>query len=216
MPSEGAKVTLYSLSLYYTDTTGPGYRTRDFLPRNLIKSLKQAYFKGYSSVTVGGRNRTISTDDPSVALAFFAEQFASLPLSKPYPIHLCAIPDSQCTVAAERSSNVQRMVEAACAGRTDATSWDGLRFNAVMPKSSETNMRDQQRLYDAIRIVRPIPSGKIVLIDDVCTSGAHLLAAARRLREAGASAVEAAVAGRTTHTQHDKVMGWFQEDLEGG
>ena len=44
------------------------------------------------------------------------------------------------------------------------------------------------------------PAGRCVLVDDVFTSGATLLAAAAALREAGAPAVDAVTFARARHT----------------
>jgi hypothetical protein len=59
--------------------------------------------------------------------------------------------------------------------------YSGLRFTEVMPKSHAGGSRDKSHLYDKMILAEPYPGGTPILFDDVCTTGAHLFAAQRRL-----------------------------------
>lgn len=74
---------------------------------------------------------------------------------------------------------------------------DGLvRVAATAAQSSLPLEQRQRNLRNAFAAGGPLP-GRVVLVDDVMTSGATLAAAARALREGGATEVRAWVAART-------------------
>jgi hypothetical protein len=59
-----------------------------------------------------------------------------------------------------------------------------------------------------------IPPGICVLIDDVTTSGGHLIAAAWKLEDGGRIARLAVCCGRTAHDQWDDPLEPYEEDLD--
>ena len=79
--------------------------------------------------------------------------------------------------------------------------WDRLRWKTIMTPSSQGGTRDPQELYDNLVVTKEPPKGSLVLIDDVRTTGAHLLAAAGRLAEKGARVPLAVCAARTVWNQ---------------
>ena len=54
----------------------------------------------------------------------------------------------------------------------------------------------------------------VVLFDDVLTTGSQMIGACRRFAKVGMAPSLAFVVGRTTHEQHEKMIGWEKEQLE--
>ena len=76
-----------------------------------------------------------------------------------------------------------------------------------MPKSSETNHRDEQELYEAtVFNVKNLLSAHMIVLDDVCTTGAHARAAARRLTEQDSDSLSAMSVARTTQDINDELF----------
>jgi hypothetical protein len=205
---------LLTFCRYYT---GPFPRNQEYFDSHkLVKSIKDEEFRGYVDVRIHDQNYRIEQSNRELALMWFADSMRKLSWSQDLSHYfLCAIPDSACTVSACRPSKVSRLVEAVATELPGINIWDGLRFSRVMPKSSETNMRDLQVLYDAMSVVQSPPgSGEILLIDDVCTTGAHLRAASARIRESEGHCRVAICAARTTLEQSSPALGTLEESLE--
>ena len=67
------------------------------------------------------------------------------------------------------------------------------------PTASQTGLSPAERASNvrgAFAAVEPLPGARLLLVDDVCTTGATLGAAARALRRAGAARVDALVVTR--------------------
>jgi len=93
--------------------------------------------------------------------------------------------------------------------------WDRLRWKTIMTPSSQGGTRDPQELYDNLVVTKqPPPKGSLMLIDDVRTTGAHLLAAAARLAEKGGRVPLAICAARTVWNQDEEPFSILEEQLE--
>jgi predicted amidophosphoribosyltransferase len=100
---------------------------------------------------------------------------------------LIPIPSSK-TIASSaddfRTAQIARAVAAQC--NPPATISAVLRWNHVMPSANEEGgSRDQRVLYPNLTVISRIPAGTCVCIDDVATSGGHLIAAAWKLADLG-------------------------------
>lgn len=78
-----------------------------------------------------------------------------------------------------------------------AVVFDGLRFKNAMPSARKGGVRNPRILLANMVVTSPLPAGQIVLIDDVCTSGGHLLAAQHLIGEKRVTC--AITCGRTVH-----------------
>lgn len=87
------------------------------------------------------------------------------------------------------------MVQAACASQANLTPLDALRFTKEIQKASKGGTRNAKELYEALKVMVPRQQGKVLLVDDLFTSGAHMKAALARLTEAGFDVRCAAVCG---------------------
>ena len=70
-------------------------------------------------------------------------------------------------------------------------------FDKVQQKSREGGPRDPKHFEQAYRVIRDL-KGPLILLDDVCTGGGHLIAAHRRLHRPESPVVLACTFCRTT------------------
>jgi predicted amidophosphoribosyltransferase len=95
-----------------------------------------------------------------------------------------------------------------------ATLWDGLRFKKTLTKSREGGPRDVGTLYDNLDVIAPIPTdAQIILIDDVCTGGGHLKAAAKRIVEGGGECIFSICIARTANDKTRPAQGVLTDSL---
>jgi hypothetical protein len=176
--------------------------------RDIVRAVKGETFGGSVWLTVGGVRRTLDKNHPEVAFEWFVEQVqltTRFPLAGNY--YLCPIPDSKCTVSSGRPSKTMRLAEALTKGIHKLAIWDGLRFTREMPKSRDSKMRDEEVLYQALITISAVPNGHIILLDDVCTTGAHARAAARRLLRGDKTSISSMSVARTMLNPDEQVLG---------
>ena len=184
--------------------------------RVLVRCLKGESFKGYFVCDVDGVRTRIDENNSGPAFNYVGNMIgAGLKFQQGEKYYLCCIPDSRCTVNAGRPSKVERLARAIMNNAPQVQLWDGIRFKRIMPKSSETNERNPAVLYEAMQIISP-PStdGTILLLDDVCTTGAHFQAAAALLKRNGIKKLSAICAARTTHNSQENSFGKLKENME--
>lgn len=81
--------------------------------------------------------------------------------------------------------------------------------------SKEGGPRDPETLYKNLAPIEGLrKESRVVLVDDVMTSGGHLRACAAKLRQAGATVVIALCGSRTTYSQDKNAFTTFEGDLE--
>jgi predicted amidophosphoribosyltransferase len=92
----------------------------------------------------------------------------------------------------------------------DAKVFDCLRWEKPMEK----RIRDPRFLYENLAFIgRRIPEGTPILVDDVRTTGAHLLAAAAKLKDKGVRCKRAITCGRTPLQQESAPFSVLEEEL---
>ena len=194
-----------------------GWRRSDFDVNKLVKSLKGEPVKGYSHLRdVNNKIHRIAEGDNTPALLYFsawaARRLLSLKLGR---IALVPVPSSSCT--SYRSDTTPCAMARAIQERLGRTAsvqqW--LRFVEKMPKSHEGGTRRVEVLEKQLRVSSKMAApATVVLIDDVKTTGAHMKACARKLREFGAVADVAVVAASTVWDQVPDPWSLDPDDLE--
>jgi hypothetical protein len=121
------------------------------------------------------------------------------------PCGLVPVPDATCDLKADRRSNTYRLAdELACALGPEAAIVDVLRWIRPMARAhSADGSRDPQVLYGRLRLRDrswPLARQRLVLVDDVVASGAHLRAAAAFLTDWGAAVLCAICAAGCSET----------------
>jgi hypothetical protein len=210
-------LVVHALGSYatYSDSTAK-WRQEDYNVCKLVKSIKGEEFNGYTKMQ-DTNGRWVRFDRGSNANSMFlfsdwaAKRLLELELGEvvlvPVPSHAC--------VAFEYESAPSRMARSLAAlSRRSATVERWLRFNRVMPASHEGGGRDQATIEASLVVSPDVRACRIVLIDDVKTSGAHLRACANALRRVGATVEVAIVAGATTQTQVENPLEISPVDLE--
>jgi hypothetical protein len=181
---------------------------------NIVRAIKGDSFNGYADLKIGSVWKRLTSESPQIAFEWFAENVKSqTKFAKETTYYLCPIPDSQCTSGCGRPPKTIALAQALVSRLPQLVIWDSLRFSKVMPKSSLTNMRNEEVIFQALRCPSPIPDGHIILLDDVCTSGSHAKASARRLGQAGADSVSAMSVARTTQNSADALFGFRSDPL---
>jgi hypothetical protein len=180
---------VYSFLRYLT--VGGNWHQSYYDTNKLVKCLKGASFNGYVDVVSKGKRTRIEESNSEDAIEHLGALIGTQLTLKPnVTYYLCSVPDSSCTVKANRVSKVDRLARAIQRNAPILKIWDGLRFKRKMPKSSETNERDPAVLYQSLELLADPPTdGTFILVDDVCTSGAHFKAAAALLRARGVKAI---------------------------
>ena len=179
---------------------------------NFVKAIKGEPLKGWARLRIKEYDLLLEKEHPEKALPWIGEVIAKQ-FTWDENLVLCPMPDSECTIDKIRCSNVYPLVQSIASHLPNGI-WDGLRWKHEMQKSRQGGPRDPETLFANLAISIPVPTDKkIVIIDDVCTSGGHIRAAEARIRETGGQARAAICAARTTLDQLHPALGLVTEEL---
>lgn len=202
-------------SYSYEDTE---WRNIDYDINKFVKALKQKEFKGGGGLTdVYGSRLLFSQAKPSNALTIFAcwgaRRLRQLNLGE---VTLVPVPSSKCVEFGMDSAPMRMTMALGSIARKDgATVEPWLRFREAMLSASSDGGTRNTAVIQANLVGSPaIANRRVVLIDDVKTTGNHLRACAAVLRNAGADVSTVLVAARTTWDQHPHPLRLDPEDLE--
>jgi hypothetical protein len=192
------------------------WRQDDYNVNKLVKALKGKEFKGHADIRgADGRSRRITHQNPQAALLLFSMWAATrLRDQQLHRVVLVPVPSSSCTVFGQPTAPMQMAtsVQALLGRPCRVEPW--LRFQQVMTKSSEGGTRNPVTLRQALVASDDVAACEVVLVDDVKTTGAHLKACARVLREHGASVSTALVAAATVWAPAPRPWVIDPEDIE--
>ncbi len=201
-----------SCCTYLTADNVP-WRGLDYDAHDFVHAVKAHPFEGYVQLMSRGRTYRISSTNCDIALTIFGHMVADAGITHGFtgPLALVPVPNSKNDVASLSSrsagaaprtrAQAEALVHELSGGASVA---DVLRWSEPLPSaSSGGGSRDPQELYEKLRVVGALPDqhARIVLVDDVLTSGGHLQACAAMLRHRGADVVLAVVAGRSDRAQ---------------
>jgi predicted amidophosphoribosyltransferase len=209
-------VTVVSFAQYLTRSEQP-WRQDDWHSSKFIKAIKGEPVNGYALVPVSGIRRELRQANAGDAADWFGEMAAEYLRGNPLKGSLVfvPIPNSSCTVKSRKPPSTYRLAEAIVSRLKNAIVWDGLRLAVAMQKSRQGGTRDPQEIYDNLRITQAIPKDAgLVLVDDVRTTGAHMLAAHAKLIREGGKVLLGICAGRTTWEQEPQPFAVATEGLE--
>lgn len=187
--------------------SGEVWNQYDYDAYKLVQTLKGKPINGYATLKAPAGNWVkITAEAPQPAFDLFGEwgssQLVGMGLTAGI---LMPIPSSDC-LALGQDEKGRRLAQAIATRSPGFSVVEGLHWNVQLPKSSEGGPRDVGTLIKNLRIAQNIPKVPIVLVDDVTTSGGHLLACARGLRSFGHTVENAICAAQTVWGHSDVAM----------
>jgi hypothetical protein len=197
-----------SFSRYLTDPTQK-WLPEHYRVRNIVRAIKGDPFNGYASLRIGNVIKRLDSANPQVAVEWFVDRVATEIKFSNGDHFLCPIPGSQCTPSSTETPRTLQLAQSLSQRLPQLKVWDHLRFKEPMAKK----IRDEEVLYRNLVCTARVPSGYLILLDDVCTTGAHARAAQRRLQEDGAGEMCAMSVTRTMHSPDEKVFGVRSDPL---
>lgn len=200
--------------------SGEQWNQADWDASAFVKALKGRDFNGYVRLQMAtGEWLNARANDRAPAFRRFGEWAAVVlqELVRQQQVDaertlLMPVPSSSC-VAFGTDAKGAGLVGAIAAASPGFTPVDGLHWRQALKKASEGGTRDAAVLQ-ANLIVRAGPPRQIVLVDDVATSGGHLLACARALRAQGHDVEHAICAAQTVWNHPDNMWAIPSRDLE--
>lgn len=194
---------------------GVQWRDSDYRAMNMVRALKRKPLKGYFDVQVAGVLRRFTrenvgefVDRVPIALARTILRHHDAPAT------LVPIPNSHVVDPATPDFHTLTL---ACqiAGNSGGryTVQPALVFQEPQQKSHEGGPRDPNIIEAAYKVVAEV-LGPVILIDDVCTLGGHLIAARWKLHSANSPVALACTFGRSTKQQVQDPLGPIEEMLD--
>lgn len=204
----------YAFYLHYLTEVAAKWRPLDFNSRVIVKGLKQEPFNGYLEAKVGGKTRRFDQTNVEELVKIILPQIGrKLRESIEGPISIVPVPNSGMAVGAKgpfRTVELASFVAAGCGD--DATVCQAIRWDAPRNKAHQNAEFRHPGLYEPHMVFDEKPTGRVVLFDDVLTSGSQMIAAARTLAKFGFEAERAIVVARATTAQENKKLWKYRED----
>lgn len=183
-------------------------------PIYLIRALKHLSNGPHNAAYRLNRSSTLDTKNVGQALKWFGKlgkMVLGVQKLSP-PVVLVPIPDSNCTPGC--SPRTLRLCQAIAVQTSRAILIsDILRWKNPQTPSHRGGTRDKERLCRQLVVSRLPDRGTIVLVDDVLTTGAHILASAEKIKRAGFRCEHALCVARTEARSDEDVFGIRQVTL---
>jgi hypothetical protein len=209
-----ANLKLLSLCAYLTDSEAE-WRAEDHRATKMVKAIKGDPIKGYFHSIVGGRRRTYDQSN--------IQEFVDR-IPRALAINILRHHDGPATIVPIPNSHVIARITpgfktlefankiAGHSGRKFRVA-PALVFHEVQKKSREGGPRHPSHFEKAYKVLER-PKGPIILFDDVCTGGGHLMAAHWLLHREDSPVALACTFGRTTKQQLENPIGLRAEELD--
>jgi len=200
-----------------SETWTDGWKDEDYRARNLVKAIKKLAFNGHSDFTVNRKSYRVDStaNGQQIALSLVAATLANRIAAAGYAAaNIVPIPSST-TTDPNLDFTGKRIADAIQKSNDKLISYPILCFDEEQASSSSGGGgRNSYNIERHLISVTHQPNQPIVLLDDVCSTGAHLIAAARLFRKHGAEVADAFVVGRTALTRPQKMFSVSTEELD--
>jgi hypothetical protein len=205
---------LISLCSYFTDRDAIR-RPEDHRANKMVKAIKGDEINGYFYSRVGGKQRKYTQRNVHEFVERIPRALATNIMRHcEGDATIVPIPNSH-VVSVDtpnfRTLEIARKIAAFSEGKLKVC--PSLVFREPQNKSRDGGPRDASHFEHAYEVL-DLPAGPIVLFDDVCTGGGHLIGACRRLHCAESPVVLACTFGRSTKKQLPNPVGLREELLE--
>ena len=186
--------------------------------RNLVLGIKREPFRGSSEWVSKNRDKkwliANTPEGQAAALEFGSYLLASKLMGADIKAaHIVPVPSSQhITLGEDFTGN--RIADALHKLHGPYESKPILHFNSPQPRSRAGGSRRPSDIIPHLRSGSLVGLENVILLDDVMTSGGHLRACARYLRNQGVNVAGAIVIGRTVWEKPDNMFKMPSEDLD--
>jgi hypothetical protein len=210
-------LTVVSFATYLTSIDNQ-WRNQDYDAYKFVKAVKAQPFKYSARVPVLGTLYYLDQNNSNDALGWFAQMATAYVREKktPGPAVLVPLPNSRCTVGNGVLPRTLAQAQALAANLRHTTVLDCLRWKVEKPSASGGGgTRNPQALYNNLALTAPVPQGpKLIIIDDVRTTGGHLKAARATLLGQHGTCDLAICAGRTVQNQDEEPFSRLEEEID--
>jgi hypothetical protein len=207
------ELKLVSICAYLTDVSVK-WRDVDHTSSKMVKALKGDPIKGYLEHKIAGKVRRFDQKNIKEFLDRIPLAMAKL-IARHLSTNATIVPIPNSHVVDVQSANFRTLDLAkavAAASKNQLQAVPALVFAEPQEKSRDGGARNPYHFENVYRIVRDV-QGPIVLLDDVCTSGAHIIGACWKLTSPKREIVLASAFGRTTSIQLDAPISVREETL---
>jgi hypothetical protein len=205
---------VWSVISYLTEVEGLTWRQDDYTANKIIKAVKGEEFKGYFDVKIGNQQKRFDKTNIAqfmpVLYQAVGNKIKELIGNR---VTLVPIPNSKATI--RDRTDFRTLVHARAIAESignSAGASAALRWRSEKTPAHKGGSRDPQVHYENLKVM-DLPTGAVVLFDDVLTSGSQIVGACRRLTAAGVEPVFAIVIGRAVKAQLE-VFEWRHEDVQ--
>jgi hypothetical protein len=172
--------------------------------------------KQFAWVDVGGVNTKVTPTRENWAIDWFAH-WAVAKINAEYgarPVVLLPIPSSTTIASNAGDSRPATLASRIAALRQNTVCHTGLCFCKEQLSTREGGSRDPEEIYPELVLTAPPPQGELILLDDVMTTGGHMIACAWKIEDTGRNAALGLACGRTVHKPLDDPFAVPTETLD--
>lgn len=203
---------------YYPSYSGLPWRQADFNASMAVKAVKGIAFNGYGyAPDHEGLQHHFTMVSRQIAVDLWVRWAVRKLQSLGEDGSVLVGFPSSTTTAADQDYAAVRMAQAVVAAARNeglnVTYARALYFNEPIQSAREGGSRDAAVILEKLRCTVTKASKRVILIDDVVTSGGHLVAATRLLRSIGAQVEIAICAGRTVNSQQPDMFEALPESI---
>jgi hypothetical protein len=205
-----ATISVHTFCRYLTSVGGTPWRNADWTANKLVKVLKGDTFKGYFDLTLpNGQERRFTQanakDVLPVVHAVMAKMVRDAAPNR-LPVSLVPIPNSSVTTVGSDAFRTRTLADGIATASGDGiVAVPAIVFTSAQTPSHKGGSRDPEYLQSQMKLAAKVRT-PVILMDDVMTTGAHLIAAARLLREQGIDVLAAVAFAEATPEQEESVF----------
>jgi hypothetical protein len=202
---------------YYLTVTDVEWRDQDYSVNKLVKVIKGQEFRGYMTLRVSGEFRRFTYDDSEKIINLVAKKMGKIIENEGIqsPI-LVPVPNSVGVIGVEDFETNKLANKIAGFMKNGAEARSVLRWKRKLEKSHMGGSRNPIFLFNELKIIERLEKNRPhILIDDVCTTGAHLTAASALLTRSGVVVPMAMTVAKTTNELNEASIKLIEYVVDG-